>query len=505
LSTGTALKTIEHHIGGASTPGASTRRSTVWNPATGEPQAEVLLAEPTDVDRAVQAAKRAFAGWGDASLARRARVLFAFRDLVDRHTDELARIISSEHGKVVDDAKGEVIRGLEVVEFVCGLPQLLKGEFSNQVSNDVDAYSFREPLGVCAGITPFNFPAMVPMWMHPVAIATGNTFVLKPSERDPSASNLIAELYAEAGLPDGVFNVVHGDRVAVDALLDHPDVAGISFVGSTPVAKHVYERATASGKRVQALGGAKNHAGVMPDADLDFAANQLTAAGYGSAGQRCMAISVAVAVADAAEPLVQRLKQKALEIRVGPGLDPDSEMGPVVTPEARDRILSYIAQGVDAGAEAVIDGRALEIDGNGFFVGPTLFDRVETNMSIYRDEIFGPVLCVVRVDSLADAIELINSVSFANGTAIFTSSGQAARTFQRAVHVGMIGVNVPIPVPMAYYSFGGWKDSLFGDHHIHGPEGVRFYTRGKAITTRWPDEAADRSRPQGHMHFPTAG
>jgi malonate-semialdehyde dehydrogenase (acetylating)/methylmalonate-semialdehyde dehydrogenase len=302
-----------------------------------------------------------------------------------------------------------------------------------------------------------------------------------------------------------VFKVVHGDRVAVDALLDHPDVAGISFVGSTPVAKHVYERATASGKRVQALGGAKNHAGVMPDADLDFAANQLTAAGYGSAGQRCMAISVAVAVADAAEPLVQRLKQKALEIRVGPGLDPDSEMGPVVTPEARDRILSYIAQGVDAGAEAVIDGRALEIDGNGFFVGPTLFDRVETNMSIYRDEIFGPVLCVVRVDSLADAIELINSVSFANGTAIFTSSGQAARTFQRAVHVGMIGVNVPIPVPMAYYSFGGWKDSLFGDHHIHGPEGVRFYTRGKAITTRWPDEAADRSRPQGHMHFPTAG
>jgi malonate-semialdehyde dehydrogenase (acetylating)/methylmalonate-semialdehyde dehydrogenase len=499
------LKTIEHRIGGGNTSGASTRRATVWNPATGEPQAEVLLAEPSDVDRAVQAAKRAFASWGDASLARRAKVMFAFRDLVDRHIDELARIIASEHGKVVDDAKGEVIRGLEVVEFVCGLPQLLKGEFSNQVSTDVDAYSFREPLGVCAGITPFNFPAMVPMWMHPVAIATGNTFVLKPSERDPSASNLIAELYAEAGLPDGVFNVVHGDRVAVDALLDHQDVAAVSFVGSTPVAKHVYDRATARGKRVQALGGAKNHAVVMPDADLDFAAIQLTAAGYGSAGQRCMAISVAVAVADAAEPLVERLKRQALEIRVGPGLDPDSEMGPVVTPEARDRILSYIAQGVDAGADAVVDGRALEIEGNGFFVGPTLFDRVEANMSIYRDEIFGPVLCVVRVDTLADAIELINSVSFANGTAIFTSSGRAARTFQRGVQVGMIGVNVPIPVPMAYYSFGGWKDSLFGDHHIHGPEGVRFYTRGKAITTRWPDEAADRSRHQGHMHFPTAG
>jgi malonate-semialdehyde dehydrogenase (acetylating)/methylmalonate-semialdehyde dehydrogenase len=505
LSTGTALKTIEHRIGGETTPGASERRATVWDPATGESQAEVLLAEPSDVDRAVQAARSAFTSWGDASLARRARVMFAFRDLVDRHSDELARVIASEHGKVVDDARGEVIRGLEVVEFVCGVPQLLKGEFSNQVSTGVDAYSFREPLGVCAGITPFNFPAMVPMWMHPVAIATGNTFVLKPSERDPSASNLIAELYAQAGLPDGVFNVVHGDRVAVDALLDHPDVAAVSFVGSTPVAKHVYARATAAGKRVQALGGAKNHAVVMPDADLDFAAGQLTAAGYGSAGQRCMAISVAVAVGGAAEPLVERLAQKAQEIRVGPGLDPDSEMGPIVTPEARDRIVSYIDQGVDAGAQAVVDGRTLQVDGNGFFVGPTLFDQVQTDMSIYRDEIFGPVLCVVRVDTLADAIELINSVSFANGTAIFTSSGQAARTFQRGVHVGMIGVNVPIPVPMAYYSFGGWKDSLFGDHHIHGPEGIRFYTRGKAITTRWPEAAVDPDGHHTHMHFPTAG
>jgi malonate-semialdehyde dehydrogenase (acetylating)/methylmalonate-semialdehyde dehydrogenase len=389
------------------------------------------------------------------------------------------------------------------VEFVCGLPHLLKGDFSDQVSSDVDAYSFRQPLGVCAGITPFNFPAMVPMWMHPVAIATGNTFVLKPSERDPSAANFIAELYAEAGLPDGVFNVVHGDKVAVDALLDHPDVAGVSFVGSTPIAKYVYERGTERGKRVQALGGAKNHAVVMPDADLDFAANHLTAAGFGSAGQRCMAISVAVAVGDAADPLVERLKQKALEIQVGPGLDPRSEMGPVVTPEAKERVLGYIAAGVDAGAPAIVDGRELEVDGDGFFVGPTLFDHVSTTMSIYGDEIFGPVLCVVRVATLEDAIELINASSFANGTAIFTSSGHAARTFQRDVHVGMIGVNVPIPVPMAYYSFGGWKDSLFGDHHIHGEEGIRFYTRAKAITARWPQPTPDEAG-RGHMHFPTA-
>jgi malonate-semialdehyde dehydrogenase (acetylating)/methylmalonate-semialdehyde dehydrogenase len=504
VTTSTALRTIEHRIAGETTPGDSSRRSTVWNPATGEAQAEVLLAEPSDVDRAVQAARAAFETWSEVSLARRARIMFAFRDLVAQHTDELARIISSEHGKVVDDAKGEVIRGLEVVEFVCGLPHLLKGEYSDQVSTDVDAFSFREPLGVCAGITPFNFPAMVPMWMHPVAIACGNTFVLKPSERDPSASNLIAELYAGAGLPDGVFNVVHGDKVAVDALLEHPDVAGISFVGSTPVAKYVYEHGIANGKRVQALGGAKNHAVVMPDADFDFAANHLAAAGYGSAGQRCMAISVAVAVGDAAEPLIERLTQKTHEVRVGPGLEPESEMGPVVTSEARERIQSYIAQGDDAGADLVVDGRELKIDGEGFFVGPTLFDKVETDMSIYQDEIFGPVLCVVRVETLADAIELINSVSFANGTAIFTSSGQAARTFQRGAHVGMIGVNVPIPVPMAYYSFGGWKDSMFGDHHIHGPEGVRFYTRGKAITTRWPDDATNPSHHSGHMHFPTA-
>jgi malonate-semialdehyde dehydrogenase (acetylating) / methylmalonate-semialdehyde dehydrogenase len=498
-TTTTALRVIQHHIGGRRTEGDSKRRATVWDPATGERQAEVLLGDASDVDQAVQAAKRAFVDWSETSLALRTRVMFAFRNLIERHIDELARVIASEHGKVVEDAKGEVVRGLEVVEFVCGLPQLTKGEFSDQVSNGVDAFSLRQPIGVCAGITPFNFPAMVPMWMHPVAIATGNTFVLKPSERDPSASNLIAELYAEAGLPDGVFNVVHGDKVAVDALLDHPDVAGVSFVGSTPIAKYVFERATSQGKRVQALGGAKNHAVVLPDANLEFAANQLTAAGFGSAGQRCMAVSVIVAVGDAAEPLVERLAGKAKEIRVGPGLDPDSEMGPVVTPEARARIVAYIGQGVASGAEAVVDGRDLVVDGEGFFVGPTLFDRVAPDMTIYQDEIFGPVLGVVRVDSLDAAIKLINDNPFANGTAIFTSSGEAARRFQREVHVGMIGVNVPIPVPMAYYSFGGWKNSLFGDHHIHGAEGVRFYTRAKAITVRWPQDES-----KSHLHFPTA-
>ncbi|MBS1882023.1 MAG: CoA-acylating methylmalonate-semialdehyde dehydrogenase [Actinobacteria bacterium] len=494
------MRTIEHQIGGQATAGEGARRSTVWDPATGAPQAEVALATTADVDRAVGAAKAAFESWGDVSIAKRTRIMFAFRQLVDSHVDELARIVSSEHGKVFDDAKGEVVRGLEVVEFACGLPQLLKGEFSDQVSTAVDAHSFRQPLGVCAGITPFNFPVMVPMWMHPVAIACGNTFVLKPSERDPSASGLIAELYAEAGLPEGVFNVVHGDKEAVDALLDHPDVAAVSFVGSTPIAKYVHGRASAAGKRVQALGGAKNHAVVMPDADLEFASDHLIAAGFGSAGQRCMAISVAVAVGEAADGLVEHLERKAREVRVGAGSDPESEMGPVVTPEARERVTGYIKEGVEAGAVAVVDGRELEVEGEGFFVGPTLFDRVETNMSIYRDEIFGPVLAIIRVDTLDDAIRLINETAFANGTAIFTSSGGAARKFQREVEVGMIGVNVPIPVPMAYHSFGGWKDSLFGDHHIHGPEGFRFYTRAKAVTTRWPAEKDIGAE----MHFPTA-
>ncbi|HET9736714.1 MAG TPA: CoA-acylating methylmalonate-semialdehyde dehydrogenase [Solirubrobacteraceae bacterium] len=500
----TTTRTIQHRIGGAETPGSSGRTAPVYDPSTGEVQAEVVLAEREDVDRAVQTAAAAFETWGDVSLTRRARVMFAFRNLVEKHVDDLARIIASEHGKVLDDARGEVIRGLEVVEYACGLPQLLKGEYSDQVSTDIDAYSFRQPLGVCAGITPFNFPAMVPMWMHPMAIACGNTFVLKPSERDPSASNLVAELYAEAGLPDGVFNVVHGDKVAVDALLEHPDVAAVSFVGSTPIARYVYETAIASGKRVQALGGAKNHAVVMPDADLDFAANHLTAAGFGSAGQRCMAIAVTVAVGDAADPLIELLAQKAREIKVGPGLEPGSDMGPVVTAQARERILGYIDQGVEAGARPVVDGRELEMDGDGFWVGPTLFDGVTADMSIYRDEIFGPVLGVVRVPDLEAAIELINANPYANGTAIFTGSGQAARIFKRKVKVGMIGINIPIPVPMAFYSFGGWKDSLFGDHHIHGPEGIRFYTRGKAITSRWPEEAQDAAHHRGHMHFPTA-
>ena len=453
----------------------------------------------------MQAAAKAFETWSDVSLMRRTRIMFAFRDLIERHIDELSELVADEHGKVVSDAKGEVTRGLEVVEFACGLPTLLKGEYSEQVSTDVDAYSFRQPLGVCAGITPFNFPVMVPMWMHPVAIATGNTFVLKPSERDPSASNFIAHLYADAGLPEGVFNVVHGDKVAVDAILDHPDVAAVSFVGSTPIARYVHERASASGKRVQALGGAKNHAVVLPDADIEFAANHITAAGYGSAGQRCMAISAVVAVGEAGDALVERLKEKAILVKVGPGRDEASEMGPVVTPEARDRIVGYVGRGEKAGAALVVDGRGLTVKDheNGFFVGPCLLNRVTTEMDIYRDEIFGPVLVVLRAGTFDEAIEIINANPYGNGTAIFTSSGQAARQFQRHVQVGMIGINVPIPVPMAFYSFGGWKDSLFGDTHVHGPEGIRFYTRAKAITSRWPDNKYPEHH-RAHLHFPTA-
>ncbi|MFF3667091.1 CoA-acylating methylmalonate-semialdehyde dehydrogenase [Microtetraspora malaysiensis] len=498
------VRTVQHRIGGHETAGESSRTAPVWNPATGEHEANVLLAEPADVDAAVQAARAALPGWADTSVMRRSRLMFAFRNLVEKHLDDLARIVSAEHGKVLDDARGELIRGLEVIDFACGIPHLLKGEYSDQVSTDVDLFSFRQPLGVCAGITPFNFPAMVPMWMHPIAIATGNTFVLKPSERDPSAANFVAELYAEAGLPDGVFNVVHGDKVAVDAILDHPDIAAVSFVGSTPIARYVHERATASGKRVQALGGAKNHAVVLPDADLDYAADHLIAAGYGSAGQRCMAISVAVAVGDVAEPLVKLMRDKARAIKVGPGLEAGSEMGPVVSPEALERIRGYIGSGVDAGAELVVDGREIDVQGGGFFVGPTLFDHVTPEMDVYRDEIFGPVLVVVRVDSLEEAIDLINDNTWANGTAIFTAGGQAARLFQRSVQVGMIGVNVPIPVPMAFYSFGGWKQSLFGAHHMHGPEGVAFYTRAKAVTSRWPEETKDGPHDRSHLHFPTA-
>ncbi|MEV6968735.1 CoA-acylating methylmalonate-semialdehyde dehydrogenase [Hamadaea sp. NPDC051192] len=497
------MRTIEHWINGAETAGSSTRTAPVWNPATGRQQAEVRLAEKSDVDAAVQAAATAFETWQDVSVVRRARVMFAFRELVSRHADELARLVADEHGKVVSDAMGEVIRGLEVVEYACGIPQLSKGEYSDQVSGGVDSYSFRQPLGVVAGITPFNFPVMVPMWMHPIAIATGNTFVLKPSERDPSAANLIARLYAEAGLPDGVFNVVHGDKTAVDALLDHPQVAAVSFVGSTPIARQVHERASLSGKRVQALGGAKNHAVVLPDADLDFAADQLIAAGFGSAGQRCMAISAVVAVGAAGDPLVAKLRERAAQIVVGPGRDETSEMGPVVTAEARQRILRAVESGVDAGATLVSDGRGVRVEGHedGFFVGPCLFDDVDVEMDVYRDEIFGPVLVVLRVDNLDAAIDLINANAYGNGTAVFTGSGEAARTFQRRVRVGMIGVNVPIPVPMAFHSFGGWKDSLFGDRHIHGPEGVGFYTRAKVVTSRWPHVA---EASNAHLNFPTA-
>ncbi|MEP6599275.1 MAG: CoA-acylating methylmalonate-semialdehyde dehydrogenase [Actinomycetota bacterium] len=497
------MRTIQHWINGGTTAGSSTRTAPVWNPATGERQAQVLLAEPADVDLAVQAAGKACDDWREASLSRRTSVLFAFRQLMFDHLDELATIVSDEHGKVLSDARGEAQRGMEVVEFACGIPQLLKGEYSDQVSAGVDSYSFRQPLGVVAGITPFNFPAMVPAWMYPVAIACGNTFVLKPSERDPSASMLIAQLWAQAGLPDGVFNVVHGDKVAVDAILDSPQVAAVSFVGSTPIARYIHERAIAAGKRVQALGGAKNHAVVLPDADLEFAGSHLTAAAFGSAGQRCMAISAAVAVGATGDPLIEVLRQKAGTVRVGPGRDPASEMGPVVTREARDRIAGYIASGEQQGATLVVDGRGLVVDGSedGFFVGPTVLDHVTSEMDAYRDEIFGPVLVVLRVDTLDDAIALINANPYGNGTAIFTASGESARRFQREVTVGMIGINVPIPVPMAYHSFGGWKDSLFGDSHIHGLEGVRFYTRAKVVTARWPHVEHPVA---ASYHFPTA-
>jgi len=493
----------DHYIGGQSFQGESDRLGDVFDPARGVAKSQVRLATAGDVDAAVAAAATAFETWSETSVTARSRVMFAFRQLLVEHEDELAAIISSEHGKTIDDAKGEVVRGREVVEFATGIPQLLKGEFNDQVSAGVDSHTFRQPIGVVAGITPFNFPIMVPLWMHPVAIATGNTFVLKPSERVPGASDLVARLYTEAGLPDGVFNVVHGDKVAVDAILEHPGIAGVSFVGSTPIAKYVHEHASRTGKRVQALGGAKNHAVVMPDADLDFAADHIVAAGYGSAGQRCMAISAVVAVGPAADTLVDKIRERSLDLKVSVGTDPDAEMGPVVTAASRDRIIDYIGQGEAAGATVVVDGRDLVVDEfeEGFFVGPSLLDGVTTDMSVYTDEIFGPVLTVLRVPTLDAALELINSNPYGNGTAVFTSSGEVARTFQRKVHVGMIGINVPVPVPMAFHSFGGWKDSLFGDHHIHGPEGVRFYTQAKVVTTRWP-HVSEESLAQ--LNFPTA-
>ncbi|MFB4310555.1 CoA-acylating methylmalonate-semialdehyde dehydrogenase [Actinomadura sp. GTD37] len=492
------MRSIQHRIGGLAVGGSVA--APVHDPATGRQTAEVVLGRRAEVDAAVGAAVRAFESWREVSLTRRARIMFALRDLLERHEDELARLITAEHGKVLDDARGEVVRGREVVEFACGIPQLLKGEYSDQVSTGVDAFSFREPLGVCAGIVPFNFPVMVPLWMHPIAIACGNAFVLKPSERVPSASNLVAELYAEAGLPDGVFNVLHGDAETAGALIAHPGVAAVSFVGSTPVARRVHEAASTAGKRVQALGGAKNHAVVLPDADLDLAADQITSAAYGSAGQRCMAISVTVAVGDAADPLLDRLADRARAIKVGPGADPASEMGPLISEAARERVGGHVEGAARAGAELVVDGR--DLSGPGFFLGPCLLDGVTTDMAAYEQEIFGPVLAVLRAETLDEAIALVNANPYGNGTAIFTASGAAARRFQRSVHVGMIGVNVPVPVPMAFYSFGGWKASLFGDTHVHGAEGVRFYTRAKAVTSRWPEPAAASEAPG--MAFPTA-
>lgn len=483
------MKTISHWIGGKPVEGASGRFGPVWNPATGAQEKQVAFADTTEVDAAVAAAKDAFESWGASSLAKRTGILFKYRELLDAHRDEIAELITAEHGKVHSDALGEVARGMEIVELACGISVQLKGELSTEVSSRVDVASIRQPLGVVAGITPFNFPAMVPMWMFPLAIACGNTFVLKPSEKDPSASVRLAELATEAGLPDGVLNVVQGDRTAVDRILEHPDIEAVSFVGSTPIARHIQLKATEHGKRVQALGGAKNHMLVLPDADLDLAADQAINAAYGSAGERCMAVSVVVAVGDIGDDLVGRITERAKKLRIGPGNDPTSEMGPLITREHRDKVASYVAGAAAQGAEVVLDGTGLAVDGHedGFFVGVSLLDRVPVTADAYRDEIFGPVLCVVRAETYDEAIALINDSRWGNGTAIFTRDGGAARRFQLEVKAGMVGVNVPIPVPVGYHSFGGWKDSLFGGHHIYGNDGVAFYTQGKVITTRWPD------------------
>jgi malonate-semialdehyde dehydrogenase (acetylating)/methylmalonate-semialdehyde dehydrogenase len=464
----------------------------VYNPATGEVQAQVDLASVAEVDQAVVSASAAAVEWAESSLTQRTQIMFRFRELLAGRVDELARIISSEHGKVISDAAGEVARGLENVEFACGIAHHLKGEINEQVSAGIEVYSLRQPLGVVAGITPFNFPAMVPSWMFATAIACGNAFICKPSERDPSASMLIAEWFIEAGLPPGVFSVVNGDKVAVDALIDHEDVAAISFVGSTPIASYVYNRGTAMGKRVQALGGAKNHMLVLPDADIDMAADAAVSAAYGSAGERCMAISALIAVGSVADELVEAISTRIPGIKVGAGDEPDAEMGPLITGEHCARVAGYVERAQEAGAVAVVDGSQADVPKNGFFYGPTLLDDVTPEMECYRDEIFGPVLVVVRVETFREAIDLINSNPFGNGTAIFTRDGGAARQFQHEVQVGMVGINVPIPVPVAYHSFGGWKSSLFGDTHMYGPEGVRFYTRAKAVTARWPDPSSSQ-------------
>ncbi len=503
-----AVTQIPLWINGKPASATSTRSGEVTNPATGAVSGRVPYCNEADIDTAVKAAQAAFPAWRDTPPLRRARILMRYRELIDAHRDELARLITAEHGKTLTDAGGSVQRGLEVVEFAMGIPHLVKGEHSEEVGTGVDCHSLRQPLGVCAGITPFNFPAMVPLWMYPVAIACGNTFVLKPSEKVPSTAMRLAELFKEAGLPDGVFNVVHGDKQAVDAILNHPEIKAISFVGSTPIAKYIYETCAHSGKRVQALGGAKNHAVVLPDmnsaADLDFVADSLIGAGYGSAGERCMAISAVVAVGDIGDALVNAIQKKAAGLRIGAGdAKPDgkeNDMGPLVTQAHRDKVAGYVDKGVAEGARLVMDGRTYKAD-RGFFLGASLFDHVTPQMSIYRDEIFGPVLSVVRVKTLDDAIKLINVNPYANGTAVFTRSGGAARKFEREIEVGMVGINVPIPVPVAFFSFGGWRSSLFGDTHVHGMEGVRFYTRGKVVSTRWPDANAV---PTG-FNMPTLG
>ncbi len=496
----TEIKRITHLVGGNSWTGVAERTSKVYNPATGQVTGELDLASAATVDEVVKVAHETSKTWAQTSLTKRAQVLFAYRELVNQNKDRIAQLITSEHGKVLSDAVGEVTRGLEVIEFACGIPHLLKGGFSEGVSTKVDVYSIRQPLGVCAVISPFNFPAMVPMWFVPIAVACGNSVVIKPSEKDPSAANAMAELWKEAGLPDGVVNVVHGDKEAVDRLLEHPDVKSVSFVGSTPIAKYVYENGTKNGKRVQALGGAKNHMIVLPDADLDLAADAAVNAGFGSAGERCMAISALVAVEPIADELIGKIKDRMAKLRTGDGTR-GCDMGPLVTGEHRDKVAGYVAAGVEAGAELVVDGRDGDFDGadDGFWLGPTLFDKVTPEMSIYTDEIFGPVLSVLRTSSYDAALELVNSNPYGNGTAIFTNDGGAARRFQNEVEVGMVGINVPIPVPMAYYSFGGWKNSLFGDTHAHGTEGVHFFTRGKVVTSRW----LDPSHGGINLGFPT--
>jgi len=490
------MKLIEHFIDGKIVSGSSDKKGKVFNPATGQQESEVRLGSKSDLDLAVEKAKKAYETWSLKPPLQRARIIFKFKEVIEKNFDELAKLIVLEHGKVLEDAKGSITRGLEVVEFACGIPQMLKGDFTENVGTNIDSWSIRQPLGVCAGITPFNFPAMVPMWMFPMAIACGNTFILKPSEKDPSCPLRLAELFKEAGLPDGVFNVVNGDKEVVDAILENKDIPAISFVGSTPIAKYIYENGAKNEKRVQALGGAKNHCVVMPDCDLDQAVNGLMGAAYGSAGERCMAQSVAVAVGNIGDELVSQISKKLETLKVGPGMDKTSEMGPLVTKEHLERVRGYVDLGVKEGAKLVADGRDIKLQGyeNGYYIGGCLFDRVTKDMRIYKEEIFGPVLSVVRVKDFDEAVQLINDHEFGNGTSIYTRDGDVGRTFASKIKIGLVGINIPIPVPVAYHSFGGWKRSLFGDQHMHGPEGVRFYTKLKTITSRWPSGV--RSNPE---------